>query len=146
MAGFALGGTVALHAAALDTRISAVASFAGFTPFRTDTADKPTGGIQRLYEMHALLPRLGLFDTAALRPQIPYDYDELLKVGIAPRPTLLYTPQGDRDATFEDVSACVKGAQASWPDEQLLTWHSPATISKMEHAEAAALVAWLRGL
>ena len=28
---------------------------------RTDTAARPTGGIRRLFEMHALLPRLGLF-------------------------------------------------------------------------------------
>lgn len=49
VAGFALGGTVALHAAALDEgrRIAGVASFAGFTPMRTDTSDKPTGGIRR---------------------------------------------------------------------------------------------------
>ena len=40
VAGFALGGTVALHTAALDMdkRIAGVASFAGFTPMRTDTA------------------------------------------------------------------------------------------------------------
>ena len=42
-----LGGTVALHAAALDSRIKGVASFAGFTPLRTDSLDKPTGGISR---------------------------------------------------------------------------------------------------
>jgi dienelactone hydrolase len=47
VAGFALGGTVALHAAALDDRIAGVASFAGFTPFRSDSLDKPTGGIRR---------------------------------------------------------------------------------------------------
>ena len=95
VAGFALGGTVALHTAALDLekRIAGVASFSGFTPMRTDTPGKPTGGIRRLFEMHALIPRLGLFqgDQSA----IPYDYDDLLKA-IAPRPTLLYTPQSDR--------------------------------------------------
>jgi pimeloyl-ACP methyl ester carboxylesterase len=121
VAGFALGGTVALHAAALDSRIKAVASFAGFTPFRTDTSDKPTGGIRRLYEMHALLPRLGLFDNGEthnnVMTSIPYDYDELLSEGIAPRPTLLYTPQSDRDATWSDVSACVNDSKSAWPGE-----------------------------
>ena len=77
VAGFALGGTVALHGAALDERIKGVASFAGFTPMRTDTADKPTGGIRRLYEMHALMPRLGLFRER--QAAIPYDYGDLLR-------------------------------------------------------------------
>ena len=35
VAGFALGGNVALHVAALDSRVAGVASFAGFTPMRT---------------------------------------------------------------------------------------------------------------
>ena len=52
---------MALHTAALDPRVSAAAAFGGWTPMRTDTAARPTGGIRRLFEMHALLPRLGLF-------------------------------------------------------------------------------------
>jgi hypothetical protein len=124
VAGFALGGTVALHAAALDSRIKAVASFAGFTPMRTDTADKPTGGIRRLYEMHALLPRLGLFDNGEthnnVMASLPYDYEEVLSKAVAPRPTLLYTPQSDRDATWSDVSACVNASKAAWPGEWML--------------------------
>ena len=59
--GYSLGGNVALHAAALDDRVSGVAAFAAFTPFASDTAGKPTGGLRRLAEMHALLPRLGRY-------------------------------------------------------------------------------------
>ncbi|NIP97374.1 MAG: alpha/beta hydrolase, partial [Akkermansiaceae bacterium] len=33
--GYSLGGMVALHAAALDERVTAVASFCGFTPMRS---------------------------------------------------------------------------------------------------------------
>ncbi len=124
VAGFALGGTVALHAAALDNRIKAVASFAGFTPMRTDTSDRPTGGIRRLYEMHALLPRLGLFDNGEMHNNVmaslPYDYEEVLSKAVAPRPTLLYTPQSDRDATWSDVSACVNASKIAWPGKWLL--------------------------
>ena len=141
VAGFALGGTVALHAAALDSRIAGVASFAGFTPMRSDTLDKPTGGIRRLYDLHALIPRLGLF-TDSLQ-DIPYDYDELLKA-IAPRPTLLYTPQGDRDATFADVAACVNASATAWGDGKGLTHVAPDAISKMEGDEAKALKAWVK--
>ena len=48
------------------------------------------GGLRRLSELHALLPRLGAF--IGKEAQVPYDYDELL-AAIAPRPTLLYTPR-----------------------------------------------------
>ena len=48
VAGYALGGNVALHASALDERIKSVAVFSGFTPFRTDYNNKTTGGLQRL--------------------------------------------------------------------------------------------------
>ena len=63
VAGYSLGGSVGLHAAALDKRIAGVASFAGFTPMRTDASDRPTGGLRRLYEMFALAPRLAQFDA-----------------------------------------------------------------------------------
>jgi hypothetical protein len=66
---------------------------------------RPTGGIRRLYDLHALVPRLGLFDahvhvhagsgggdgdtrgygyTTYDQSRIPYDYDELI-AAIAPR-------------------------------------------------------------
>ena len=63
---------------------------------------RATGGLRRLFELHALLPRLGLFRA---RPaEVPYDYDELLGA-LAPRPTLLHTPTQDRDANHADVRA-----------------------------------------
>ena len=95
LAGYSLGGNVALHAAALDNRVTAVASFAGFTPFKTDWNNKTTGGIKRLYSFHALIPRLGIFKDKY--DEIPYDYDELLSSLIAPRPILLHTPMEDRE-------------------------------------------------
>ena len=43
IAGYSLGGNVALHTAAIEQkRIAGVASFAGFTPFKTDFNSKPT--------------------------------------------------------------------------------------------------------
>ena len=133
--GYSLGGNVALHAAALDARVAGVGAIAAFTPFRTDAEGRPTGGLRWLYEMHALLPRLGLF--AATPGQVPYDYDDLLRE-IAPRPTLLCTPKGDRDATFTDVQACVDAASHAQ-----LTQISPGEITKMEEAETHVLVGWL---
>ena len=86
VAGYALGGTVALHAAALDDRIAAVASLAGFTPFRSDLATRPTGGLARLARLHALVPKLGLF--VGNESAVPYDYGDLL----AARRLLFFSP------------------------------------------------------
>eukprot|EP00939_MAST-03C_sp_MAST-3C-sp1_P002329 g2329.t1 len=97
LAGYSLGGSVALHAAALDNRVDRVAAFAAFTPMRTDTNDRPTLGIKRLYDLHALIPRLGLYREDP--SQVPYDYDEILEA-LAPRRVLLFAPEQDRDATF----------------------------------------------
>ena len=58
---------MALHTAALDNRVTAVASFAGFTPFKTDWNNKTAGGIKRLYSFHALIPRLGLSRTSTTK-------------------------------------------------------------------------------
>ena len=109
--GFSMGGIVALHAAALDRRLAGVFSIASFTPMRTDTADRPTGGLRRLSHLHALVPKLGLF--VGEEHLVPYDYDDVLGA-IAPRPTLLITPTRDRDATLSDVTACIRAAQDAW--------------------------------
>ena len=145
LAGYSLGGMVALHAAALDSRVAGVAAFAAFTPFRTDTADRSTGGLRRLSELHALLPRLGAFADAPAR--VPYDYDELL-TAIAPRPALLYTPKGDRDATYADVAGCVAKAARAWPSggATRLESQAPDAITKFEAVEAKAAIAWLDSL
>ena len=78
---------------------------------RTDTDEKRTGGIRRLWQWHALLPRLGLFEGR--QAEIPYDFDDVLAL-IAPRPCLIYSPQRDRDANFQDLVACVNKAQKVW--------------------------------
>ena len=72
---------------------------------RTDTSERPTGGLKRLSHLHALVPKLGLFvgEEAA----VPYDYAEVFGA-IAPRPTLLVTPMRDRDATLADINVTVQ--------------------------------------
>ena len=137
--GYALGGMVGLHVAALDTRVAGVASFSGFTPFRSDTADKPTGGLRRLSELHALIPRIGLFvDEPSL---VPYDYDELLRA-LGSRPVLLYTAVGDRDATFTEVQACIDGVRGNLPN--LTHVISKDTRTRMELPQSTCAVEWLK--
>jgi dienelactone hydrolase len=103
--GYSMGATVGLYTAAMDSRVKGVVSICGFTPMRTDTAARGTGGIARYSHERGLIPRLGLF--IGHEAQIPYDFDELLGL-IAPRPALVVQPQLDRDATPADVQAAVE--------------------------------------
>jgi dienelactone hydrolase len=109
--GYTLGGAVAHHTAARDPRVKSVVSISGFTPMRTDTADRPTGGLARFSVERPLVPRLGLF--IGRESQIPYDYDDLL-AAIAPRPGLVVQPSMDRDATPADVRAAVEQARKAY--------------------------------
>ncbi|MBL8796795.1 MAG: alpha/beta fold hydrolase [Planctomycetia bacterium] len=102
--GYSLGGTVALHAAALDDRIAGVAAISGFTPLRLENAEQGTGKLKDLAEIHGLLPRLGFFVNEPRRT--PWDYHEVLGL-IAPRPCLVVAPQHDQDANFTHVRTCV---------------------------------------
>jgi len=142
--GYSLGGSVALHAAALDPRIAGVACFAGFTPMRTDTDAKPTGGLRRLWQWHALLPRLGLFHGR--EQAVPYDYDDLLRM-IAPRPCLVVSPRSDRHADTRDVMECLRRARRAWSSRGAgtnLTHLSPDGISRFQDDQHAMFLQWLR--
>lgn len=109
--GYATGGMTALHAAALDERVAGVVSVAGFTPMRTDTLDKGTGGIARWSVWMPLLPKLGAF--IGNEPRLPYDFHEVLGF-IAPRPTLVFAPKIDGQATMGDVKRCVEEAGGAY--------------------------------
>jgi dienelactone hydrolase len=106
--GYSLGGTVAIYEAALDSRVKGIVSIAGFTPMRTDTADRGDGGVARYSYERGLIPKLGFF--IGHEAQIPYDYQDLLAM-IAPRPVLIVQPQLDRDATPADVETAVNQAR-----------------------------------
>ncbi|MCR4824776.1 MAG: alpha/beta fold hydrolase [Bacteroidales bacterium] len=105
--GFALGGTVGLYAAALDTRIRNVVSVCGFTPMRSDTGADGLSGMTRYSHLHSLLPRLGLF--AGAEERLPYDFEDLIAL-TAPRGVLVIQPRLDRDADPDAVRAAVRRA------------------------------------
>ena len=143
--GYSLGGMVGLYAAALDQRIAGVASFCGFTPLRTDTNDKPTGGNRRLYQWHALQPKLGLF--AGREEAIPCDFDDVLSL-IAPRPCLIYAP----GATAMRRSAkCVRAANGHRPPGPRpagpvgLTLLTPDDINRFQKDQHRSFLDWLAG-
>jgi poly(3-hydroxybutyrate) depolymerase len=108
VAGYSLGATVGLYAAALDDRIAGVISVAGFTPMRLSTAEKGIEGIRAWSHLHGLLPRLGFF--VGHEAHVPYDYHEVLAC-IAPRPVLVVAPAMDKDAIAGDVRLCVNEAE-----------------------------------
>ena len=105
VAGYSLGATVGLYAAAMDDRIAGVVSVAGFTPMRLNTMDRGTEGIKAYSHLHGLLPRLGFF--VGNESRIPYDFHEVLAC-IAPRPVLVIAPVMDKDAHLEDVQKCIE--------------------------------------
>ncbi len=144
--GYSLGGMLGLYSAAADDRIKSVASFAGFTPMRSDTSDKPTGGVKRLWQWHALQPMLGLFDGR--ETEIPYDFEDVMAL-VAPRPCLIYNPRNDRHADYADVNACVKCVRPFW--EQVgagdrLQQISPDDVSRFQSAQQQTYMKWLEGV
>jgi len=106
--GYSMGGTVGIYTAALDSRVKGLVSICGFTPMRSDTAARGTGGVARYSHERGLIPRLGFF--VGHENQLPYDFPELLGV-LAPRPVLVVEPQLDRDATPADVKTAIEQAK-----------------------------------
>lgn len=143
-AGYALGATVALYTAAVDERIAGVISVCGFTPMRMDAADKGTEGIRAYSHLHGLVPRLGFFVDEPRR--VPYDFHEIL-ASIAPRPLLVVAPTWDRDATFEDVKACVEEARqvyGLYGASSKITLHAPIDYSRFSYAMQQYVYTWAK--
>ena len=141
--GYTIGGTVGLYAAALDPRITSVVSISGFTPMRTDTAGRGTGGLARYSEERALLPRLGFFIGNESR--LPYDFDELIAT-IAPRPVLVVEPTMDRATTPADVRQAVDRARqvySLYSASDKLTLHEPVDYTRLTAATQDGAVRWM---
>ena len=138
--GFSFGGMVGLYATALDKRISGIASFSGFTPMRTDTEIKPTGGIKQYWEWHAIIPKLGLYHQS--KSKIPYDYDDVLRM-IAPRKCMIYSPERDRFADIGDIKNCIAKAKTAWTEKDSFVFKSPDDICRFQRDQQDVVVQWL---
>lgn len=142
--GYAMGGTVALLTAGLDDRVAGVASVAGFTPFRTDTPGKRTGGLARLSHLYGWMPRLGAF--IGHEDRVPVDYDEIL-ASIAPRRTLIVAPSLDRYATHEDVLKAVDHAREVHHragNRNGITIETPHDENRLTDAMQKKVIDWLK--
>jgi cephalosporin-C deacetylase-like acetyl esterase len=105
LAGYSLGGTVALFTAALDNRVKGTAVVNAFSSLRNDNAG--TEGIRQYSHLHGLLPRLGFF--LGHENRIPLDFDEVLAM-IAPRSLFVSAPERDRNHSSGSVRQLVKSA------------------------------------
>lgn len=112
--GYGTGGLAALYAAALDPRVTGVASFSGFTSLRRPAGDRyDVTPLQRLGTLFALQPRLALF--RGREAAVPFDFDEVLAL-VAPRPCLVVAPTHDWqwDPAGPAAAGCAARARAAW--------------------------------
>ena len=141
--GYSMGGIVALHTAALDSRVKGIVSICGFTPMRTDTADKGAGGLARYSVNLPLVPRFGFF--IGNESKLPYDYNELI-AAIAPRPVYVLAPQLDRDANPKDVHAAVEQARkvySLYGAEDKLILDEPWDYNRLPEATQDRIIEWM---
>lgn len=126
--GNTLGGAVGVYATALDERIKALASVAGFSPYRTSSSQYES--IRNMSHLHGLMPRLGLF--AEEPKDVPVDFSEILAC-MAPWPMMVIAPTLDR---YTDTSALENSISASKNVYELfgangLKLYQPKDINRM---------------
>lgn len=140
--GYSMGGLVALHSGVFDNRIAGVASLAGFTPLRDDSLSSGTGGNRRLYEWHALMPRLGWFQGK--ESGIPYDFDDIL-VYLKDKSVLVYSTESDRTADFQAVQRMIDSVTNRAPNNSL-TFATSGYLNQVNDPMQTSTVTWLHGL
>jgi dienelactone hydrolase len=146
VAGYSLGGTVALFSAALDERIKAVASTCGFGSLRLDSHGDETEGLRRYSHLRPLLPRLGFF--LGNEKRVPFDFHEVLAL-IAPRPLFVLAPMLDQDWVFGDVEACIEPARTVYGlfgAQQRLQFYTPLDFNRYPPAYQNRVNHWLQAV
>ncbi|MEO5996626.1 MAG: alpha/beta fold hydrolase [Chitinophagaceae bacterium] len=141
LAGYSLGGTVALFTAALDNRVKGTAAVSSFSSLRNDNVG--TEGIRHYSHLHGLLPRLGFFVGQEAR--IPVDFDDIIAC-TAPRPLLIMAPKQDRDHTIESVRNTVSSLTALYKRSQVpgnITVEEPDTYNNFTDSLQQKVAAWL---
>ncbi|MFT5130594.1 MAG: dienelactone hydrolase, partial [Rhodothermales bacterium] len=131
--GYSGGALTAMYTAALEDRVSATACFSGWTPMRSGTN-------QRLSKLHALAPRLGLYEGR--ENELPLDYDDILQL-VAQKPCLLVTPRRDR---FADHGAVAETSQLLRANHNTITWHDPDDINRFQAEQHRRFLDWIRSV
>jgi cephalosporin-C deacetylase-like acetyl esterase len=143
VAGYALGGTVALFTAALDERVAGAAVSSAFTPLRT--ASDEVEGLRAYSHLYGLIPRLGYF--VGHEKRIPVDFDEILS-SLSPKPLLVIAPKLDRHADPDQVRHGVRIAQERYKQfgaQEFLQFSEPHEFNGFTEDQQKELVEWLEG-
>ncbi len=143
VAGYSLGATTGLYAAAADERIAGVISVAGFTPMRTNTLDRGTEGVMGMSHLHGLIPRLGFFIGNESR--IPYDFNGVL-ASIAPRQVMIIAPKFDKDAHLDDIQNClnqVEEVYTLYKAKENLNFYVPDDFNRFSQEMRDKMLEWL---
>jgi dienelactone hydrolase len=131
--GYSAGALTAMYTAALEERVAGTACFSGWTPMRN-------GANRRLWELHALLPRLGIYQDR--ENELPLDYDDILPL-VARRPCLLVTPKRDRFADHAAVAETIRSVQANSDN---ITWRATDDVNRFQSDQHKVFLDWVRDL
>ncbi|MCB0668199.1 MAG: acetylxylan esterase [Saprospiraceae bacterium] len=144
VAGYALGGNVAVYSTALDERIAGMISIGGFSPLRSNTPGKTAEGIYEYSHLHSLLPRLGFF--IGHEERIPIDVNEMLAT-IAPRPALVIAPTWDQYASHYDILANMADAEKIYQlygEQEQLELFAPEDYNRFSPEMLTKMIQWLK--
>jgi dienelactone hydrolase len=144
LVGFGMGGMAATLTAAVDDRVAGAVGIAGWTPLRTDTDDKPTGGVRRWSHLYGLLPRLGAY--VAHEADIPVDFEEILSA-TAPRAVFIMQPQLDWHANPSEVATAVENARRAYRErqaEERIKLSMPEDWCRLTNAMEGEVIEWLK--
>jgi len=90
--------------------------------------------------LHALTPRLGIFQGR--ETELPLDYDDILQL-LARKPCLLVTPKRDRFADHNAIAAMIH----SLPNkDQTITWQAPNDVNRFQSDQHGLFLKWANGL
>lgn len=142
--GYGMGGMTAAFVAALDERLAGVAMVDGWTPLRSDSDDRPTGGARRWSHDHGLLPRLGAY-VGGREGAIPVDFEQMLT---ATSGRVLVIHKGlnwhaDGDDVREAVASAAALRTAMGRDEQIEMVVLPGPTS-LDARALDVIIAWMR--
>jgi dienelactone hydrolase len=141
--GYGLGAKIALLVAALEPRVKAVASVAGFDTLRLQTAKNGTEGLRHYSHLHGLMPRLGFF--IGYEDRLPLDFDEVVAFA-APKPILVIAPTLDRYVAVADVTRTVEAAKQAYRREgrdDALRLETPLEFNRFTRPMQERVFDWL---
>ena len=143
--GYSTGAIAAMYTGVLEDRIAGIACFSGWTPLRDVSKAVATGGNRRIWDLHALQPRLGWFDGR--ESELPFDYQDLISQ-VLPKPCLIVTPKHDRFADHDAIKKAINHVRLTEPNkaEVALTWISPDGPNRFQADQQKQFINWAKSI